>query len=279
MPQFLFHYTTFDGLSGIIENKCLWASQIQYLNDSQEFNLAVNIAMENLEKHPGVKSSNLNGYLLTEMKKILVPAQNFQVFVCSFSEEEDLLSQWRGYCFPGPGFSLGFKATNIQSLGETQGFSLVPCLYDRPRQDKIVRELIELALNLFNQDGERKRVIPVEEDINSINQISAEFAANLSFIAPIFKHPSFREEKEWRLISPFRGLERASFGYRKGSSFIIPYCRFKLKDNEGNFNISKIVIGPTPHRELSLNSTSSFLTSNNISGCEVLNSSTPFRNW
>lgn len=48
-PDSLFHYTTIDGLLGIVQSKTLWASQIQYLNDSVEFYWALNLTREILE--------------------------------------------------------------------------------------------------------------------------------------------------------------------------------------------------------------------------------------
>ena len=35
-PKILYHYTTMDGLKGIIASKSLWATKIQYLNDASE---------------------------------------------------------------------------------------------------------------------------------------------------------------------------------------------------------------------------------------------------
>ena len=37
LPNKLYHYTSIDGLLGIIRNKNIWASDIQYLNDKEEF--------------------------------------------------------------------------------------------------------------------------------------------------------------------------------------------------------------------------------------------------
>jgi hypothetical protein len=36
-PPILYHYTSQDGLLGILDSKSIWASKVQYLNDEQEF--------------------------------------------------------------------------------------------------------------------------------------------------------------------------------------------------------------------------------------------------
>jgi hypothetical protein len=42
-PKSLFHYTTAEGLYGILNSKRLWASHIFYLNDAMEFKYAVKL--------------------------------------------------------------------------------------------------------------------------------------------------------------------------------------------------------------------------------------------
>ena len=48
--QRLFHYTTQSGLRGIIENRCLWFTNILYLNDATEFEYTFKMVQEELEK-------------------------------------------------------------------------------------------------------------------------------------------------------------------------------------------------------------------------------------
>lgn len=35
-PELLYHYTTQDGLLGILENACIWATHYRCLNDASE---------------------------------------------------------------------------------------------------------------------------------------------------------------------------------------------------------------------------------------------------
>jgi hypothetical protein len=95
--KLLFHYTTIAGLMGIIESKSLWASQIQYLNDSLEFNPAIDIARKNIENPSWIGKSEDYEFLLPKMANDLGFAEDLKICVCSFSEEGDLLSQWRAY--------------------------------------------------------------------------------------------------------------------------------------------------------------------------------------
>jgi hypothetical protein len=46
----LWHYTTLEGLKGILESKCLWATDYRHLNDYSELNHAVNILETELHR-------------------------------------------------------------------------------------------------------------------------------------------------------------------------------------------------------------------------------------
>ena len=49
-PAILYHYTTQQGLLGIIRDKEIWASHTQYLNDAREFRHALDLIKEELLK-------------------------------------------------------------------------------------------------------------------------------------------------------------------------------------------------------------------------------------
>jgi hypothetical protein len=48
-PPILYHYTTQEGLLGILETDSLWATKIHFLNDSSEYALACNLAVEEIK--------------------------------------------------------------------------------------------------------------------------------------------------------------------------------------------------------------------------------------
>jgi hypothetical protein len=50
VPEYLYHYTSIDGLHGIVENRSIWASMIHYLNDAAELKTAISICQEILTK-------------------------------------------------------------------------------------------------------------------------------------------------------------------------------------------------------------------------------------
>jgi hypothetical protein len=53
MSDLLYHYTTQEGLLGILESKSLRATWIHYLNDSREFWHAFEVAKEQIDRRLG----------------------------------------------------------------------------------------------------------------------------------------------------------------------------------------------------------------------------------
>jgi len=128
-PQILYHYTTPTGLLGIIGKKEIWASHTQYLNDRMEFQHAVGIIREEIDamkKEPEYAGDHDH---LDEMASVLKHSGEMNVCVCSFSEEADVLSQWRAYG-NGSGFSIGFSAEFLRAISDHHNFWLVRCIYD-----------------------------------------------------------------------------------------------------------------------------------------------------
>ena len=100
---FLFHYTTQEGLLGIIDTKSLWMTSVRHLSDSTEFAYTVELVRENLNRKLRAERGPFNNYYGAILGKLDV-LKDMTLFVGSFSEEGDLLSQWRAYTSNGIGF-------------------------------------------------------------------------------------------------------------------------------------------------------------------------------
>ena len=106
-----------------------------------------------------------------------------------------------------------------------------------------------------------------------------EFLNRFFQIAPIYKDPSFKREKEWRFISPHKPYGWPDLNYREGLSMIIPYDDVKISIDDSPLPIKEVIIGPTPHPKLSKGSVKSLLISNGITKAKVSNSVVPYREW
>lgn len=113
LPDVLYHYTSIEGFKGIIDSKEIWATAANHLlNDPTEITHAKEIALEILRKRKS--DFNGKGELYNNCKSAIESSDRSKKFrcICSFSEEGDLLSQWRAYC-PKGGVSVGFSVPRI----------------------------------------------------------------------------------------------------------------------------------------------------------------------
>ncbi len=266
-PLEVYHYTSNAGLVGIVENRSVWSSDIRYLNDAKDYAYAFEVFDRAFDVRPrhGLK---LQRHAVDGARDQLRSIRGLQTFVASFSEVGDLLSQWRGYCPPGQGVSVGFPVELLQRRAIAQAYMFEPCLYEPIKQCRVVRDLIERYLGIDHPEQ------------NGQLHASVGLAVQLHKLAPRLKHPSFAEEREWRLISEPRVIAFPGVAFRQSRSFLVPYRHFTLTEGpEAVLTLGRITVGPNPHPELARQSINGFLSSRAVSGSRAHLSEVPYRPW
>jgi hypothetical protein len=149
-----------------------------------------------------------------------------QYFVACFSEEDDRLSQWRGYGKSIGGYALGFpfehlgaikKRLNDSQVGKTYDalnplitVDFGPCWYDLEAQKRLLveafndvlrhLETLRVRFTSFGRDPD-----PIKQLSHPINWLPLLLNAIPRAVSPYFKNPAFKEEREWRLVVRISG--------------------------------------------------------------------------
>jgi hypothetical protein len=266
-PKTLFHYTSAAGLLGIIQSKTIWSTNIRYLNDTKEYGLALETTQAVLEHRMKRARRDFERALIKVMIEGLEPAEGVDIFVSSFSQQGDQLSQWRGYCPSGGGYSIGFKTDLL--IKSTEGNKLqflASCVYDEIKQSELIEEVIaEVARFGYQFDSEH----PDQQD-RLFREAFKLFERLVPLLGPVIKHRTFDEESEWRLISPAESLGPMTPELRPGRSMLVPYIEHRLASDDERLDLAEIIVGPTPHPELAKKS----VFVGNISESEI-----PYRDW
>lgn len=232
--ELIYHYTSLPAFHDIISSKELWATSIHYLNDSSEFKHAIDICKR--EAKP-----ILNNIFFAALSQSLEQISDIHIFVSSFSREADLLSQWRGYCRPN-GVSIGFSIEKLSQIAETQGYKLLPCIYEEKGKKNKIIELLNTLKKEAKSQGQ--------------GLVISNFLSLFCSVGATFKNSSFIEEQEYRLISFPISSGNDRYNIRATSSMLIPYHRFNLdplnktKIEKTDIALRELVIGPNPHQEL-----------------------------
>ena len=224
----LYHYTNATGLLGILEGG-IWASSVYHLNDSGEFRFAMSLIGERVQQRFKGENRAVNqkyDQMLFVLQEMYVP---IQAYVASFSEEGDQLSQWLTYPRAQNGYAIGLSPGQFD-LARTEGFQLVPCVYDRQEQDRLADAIVDAWV-----------VLPSEgEDFEKALQ------ENILTAAAAIKHPGFEQEAEWRLIKiqVVGAGQSKAVSFRPGRNGLVPYLSAPLVPGSECLKPASIHIGP-----------------------------------
>lgn len=277
-PDFLYHYTSVEGLLGIVQKMQLWATHTSFLNDSQELELALamvegifNERSKVFKDAPDSKEKEIIMSLPGVYNRLRMPAfYGSQIYVASLTSQEDQLSQWRGYCPLEGGYNIGVPFTHLRDMAVSQGYLLAPCIYDPPQQQAIINNIINVHMQKH-----------INGEYSNAGQAYEEIAQAVAVFGPMLKHIKFVEEKEWRLISGTTDLSLPLF--RAGKRTVIPYKLFKLSQtnqhDEWSFRPDQLrfTIGPTRDMQQSQKALELLCFSRSGSQRTITPSSIPFR--
>jgi len=245
----LYHYTTFQGLQGILKNRSFWATEVAYLNDGTERTYARQ-ALESLfasheNQHPGTAVSAV----LDEARRYLdFTESNWAQFVTCFCEEGDLLNMWMGYAGRGGGFSLGFDPMELYGFSCGPRNHFVKVVYGTDPQS-------HPAFEALRQACARIAVSPSGEIRPA--ELGPTIACLLDILFIGVKHDAFVAEKEWRAIErraiaePYSSFKDVKF--RGGDFNVKPYIELELPTDDDTpatepkalLPVVDVVVGPT----------------------------------
>lgn len=113
--KYIYHYTSREGLRGILESGKLWFSKIDCLNDKNEIFDGINLFIGNLFK--GIISED-DTVSINKIKGLVYEnlSQNL-IFVCSFSKKKDEIALWDYYTkdTKRQGYNIAFEYRNLLS--------------------------------------------------------------------------------------------------------------------------------------------------------------------
>ncbi len=260
----LYHYTTLTGLLGIVGSRTLWASDIRYMNDSAELKHAGDLIRQEVQER--ITNGDSNPDLLGQFVDWVTHriTNGHLLFAASFRSHGNLLSQWRGYSSHGKGVSLGFSSDYILACAHRQEFQIGKCIYEPKKQRRLIGQVIDVI------EGEVEALLSGDEDRRQRSEtylsVFQQVEVDLLRIAAILKHPSFREEREWRIVSPVWADKRPfTLKFREANAMLVPYIEFDLVLNpDSPLPLDHLYLGPTSNMNISMNSMRMFLAQNNI---------------
>ncbi len=271
-----FHYTTQDGLVGILSSLSFRSTDIRFFNDSTEVKHAYSFLKDKIDtKKNQTGYTDLKGEVLRRIQSLISETVRPVKYVVCFSSKEDDLNQWRSYASPGAGYSMGFDLGDLGEFAASHGAIIGRCIYGTFDLERIVAELLTDALWQLEQYFPERGAGSINEDL--VEARSIRFVELFARIAPLFKNGSFEEEKEMRVIFD-EPQKTENIGFRSGNAAIIPYLEVSLELPDGRILFPEtICVKNTEMPNLTRLGVEKFLLVKRIDPSILKESSVPYR--
>lgn len=275
-PARLFHYTSADGLLGILKTNSLWATNMKFLNDYSELKYGIELFTEVCnEVTGGIGNALRNDYQFVQT--VMAAARTltlFRTFVLALSDAPNQLSQWVAYGSRGTGYSLGLNSSAFERFrfAESEVFFLFKVCYDRDRQKELLKNLIDRFVARIAKGGSEE-FSPSKRSLYVTN-----FLVRLQNYLIAFKNSAFQEEREWRLVcifDPNTGTTK-HLEFRSSGGFISPYVVLKPVDGE-LLPIEVVCQGPRVSSEIGAEAVRDLLLKYGYKDTKVEDSGIPLR--
>ncbi len=239
MTEELTYYCGEHVFLSFLESKQLWLTSLSQSNDAAEgrwmrnFWLDLFKAEQRLERRGAAICLDAASH------------DRLALGVC-FSEERDLLSQWRGYAADGAGFSITFYREALEAVANDHPASklqLTKIAYGYQDFEEI-NAIIRVLHDAFGEDARLynesngKGSIALDFGPNGEKHAKYQNAAKSLFTA---KNGAFREEKEWRLLTYGNLSSISGVKLRGTSKAVSPYIPITIPAGA----VSQVTLGPT----------------------------------
>jgi len=191
LPKKISHYTTLQGLQGIVQSGCLWASNASFLNDKAELQHALRASKGAIRK---LSSEATFKQWQPTLKRVFADLEDgglSDTYVACFCRSDDNLSQWRGYSVKTQGVSVTFGREELASRLKPEKAAFFEVRYSKHS----TASKLSSALT-----SELRDIAQLDELLGSSSEDLRykDLRQRVSALLPRFKHLGFRDEKEWR---------------------------------------------------------------------------------
>ncbi|MDH3997541.1 MAG: DUF2971 domain-containing protein [Desulfuromonadales bacterium] len=251
-----YHYTTLEGLKGIIQDRIFFATQAPFLNDESEVRHTFDLLRDILNKKMIIQEMSskrsgsyepFRGQVLTSLVNVFSNPHALinpvKSYICSFTRNGNLLSQWRAYGGNNGSISIGFDEEQLKKFCKEQGMSIFECVYEHEKKRVSINEQVEK----FLQESYLKNGGSFDQEL--LEQKFEQLTMEIFHKSLFFKHHSFHEEKEHRIVCHQKLAESEAYGikFRTGDIGLIPYVCLPILQK---LPIGNIYIGPNKNSHL-----------------------------
>jgi Protein of unknown function (DUF2971) len=277
----LWHYTSGNGLLGILSSGTLYSTQVSRLNDSSEirygqslFQRALTDALSSYTGDQRVKEFIANYLKLIEAvaSQVNPPHAPSPFFVTCFCAEEDDLGSWRTY--GQKGYAIAFAAEGLFNPPNP----LLKVNYDPNTHKQLAKDVVAATIR-FYEEGLAGRT--GEQIVQWEKDFVLAWESKVSYLLPLVKDPAFKSESEYRILHEFRAEDFRSIVILQKDTMMTRHVPLAFpRGGEAwvpRLPIEKIMVGPCRHPSITGISVDTMLRKMGYSGGKVVHSVRPLQ--
>lgn len=279
LPEEIWHYTSAEGLVGILESGHLWSTQIACVNDTLEQRYFGDLVHAAVRIRRG-QNTDPTLEVMWQIADELLSTRDFTAvgrFVVCFSEVADDLGQWRGYGGGECGYAVGFRSDQLLEISKARpNTALLPMSYDKTAHDFLVDDVLRMATVYFQRG--------IKRGLTDLDKWAREFlvayATELDIFSCIIKHPKFSAEVERRIMTLLQTGEHQALEFRQKRTLLarhLPLDMTVVGDSTKRLPITRIYVGPGPSQQVSRISVGDLLLKLGYQNVQVELSAVPYR--
>lgn len=245
--EILYHYTTAEGVYGILENNEFLATKSNFLNDKLEFLYTLEVLEKLLDRYIVNTPLRKRFYAIVreEIDKIAIVSSREQIaneqmkeqemdfYVVSFSKQANSALIWAEFT-DFKGYSMGFDGTRLIEGFADRVFIHGTVIYDLEEQIQYLLEELLSIINQFKLKGHQdlKHFFEDRSHIseNSLKEIGKDMALICSIYGMFFKKHYFAGEEEYRFIfAPLQEENEGKPQFRMKEQVFLPYIMAKFE--------------------------------------------------
>ncbi|GAB7195409.1 hypothetical protein [Dickeya oryzae] len=240
----IYHYTDLKAAKSIAESRTIWFTEYRYLNDKEEFITGLELLRKAIELYNEYPKEYPTDFIKDIKKaKDYIRLADFKsplavenLFVASFSDTSDSLSQWRSYGM----FMLAFEQNFISQNLIKDDFYSLKCYYAK-NTDEGVKHASSIVGNIIIP-----KLLETWKRENT-NLMDLWFMELIEIYALSFKNAAFESERETRLVITCKNDDPV-IKFRDKGDLLIPYIALEINP----CSLMSITVGPIANQDLSV---------------------------
>jgi len=291
--QKLYHYTSADGVRGIVENREFMATKSDFLNDKLEFQYAIEVMEQLTEKY--IVNTELRERFFSRLQKEIHELgiinlgcdenasheNSLSFYVVAFSKSQNNALLWaeftdfKGYC-------LEFDYMKLVEGFQHRVFLHGTVIYNEEEQMNGMLESFLSCLRNLQEEGFGDLADFFEEEAEisdaSLEKLAKEMAVVVSVYAMFFKKSFFEGEEEYRFIFPplINELGTARPNFRLLDQIFLPYIMVEFDREQKELPLESVMVGAKNNSDIAVRGMKYFLGSQGLE-IPVLLSDIPLR--